>query len=367
MGKRLMLYSLVLVVAMVTCPVLAQMDCDDGDACTNDWVDDTFGQCTYTPVNCDDSDLCTFDVCDSKTGCGHYPVMCSDGDRLTTDTCDPATGCVYASADCDDADVCTVDQVAPNTGQCAYTPVDCDDGDSCTDDTCDGAIGCQHTPLDCDDENPCTVDLCDPAAGCEHVPVDCDDGDPTTIDACDPADGMCVHTPMDSLVPMVSVDIKPGSCQNPLNVRSRGILPAVLFGSDGFDVTTIDPESIRITREGFEGVPPVRYGYTDAGAPSVNGEVCACDGAGEEGVYDGDYNGDGYTDLVLKFRVPDVAFGLGLKDVGAGEMVLLAIIGETVVDATPVVGEDCVRIINKLKWWEEPTRPRGPTWPKKGR
>jgi hypothetical protein len=163
------------------------------------------------------------------------------------------------------------------------------------------------------------------------------------------------------------VDIKPGSCINPLNVRSRGVGPAVLFGSEGFDVTKVDPESIRMTREGFEGVPPVRYGYRDAGAPSVNGEPCACDGAGEEGVDDGDYNGDGYTDLALKFRVPDVADGLGLKDIAAGEIVLLAIVGETMADATPVAGEDCVRIINKLKWWEQPTRPKGPKRPKDGR
>jgi hypothetical protein len=328
---------------MIGSPVMAQMDCDDGDACTNDWVDATFGQCTYTPVTCDDSDMCTFDVCDSKAGCGHYPVMCSDGDPLTTDSCDQATGCVYASADCDDADACTVDQVDPDAGQCVHRPVDCDDGDRCTDDTCDKA------------------------AGCEYAPVDCEDGDPTTIDACDPADGMCVHIPMDSLDPLVSIDIKPGSCLNPLNVRSRGVVPVVLFGSEGFDVTTIDPESIRMTREGFEGVPPVRYAYMDAGAPSVNREPCACDDAGREGVDEPDYLGDGFMDLALKFSVPDVADGLGLKDVAAGETVLLTIVGETMADATPVAGEDCVRIINKLKWREQPTRPRGPTWPKAGR
>jgi len=360
MGKRLMLYALVLVMAMVTSPVLAQMDCDDGDACTNDWVDDTFGQCTYTPVDCDDSNYCTIDICDSRSGCISYPISCDDGDAATGDICDPQSGCVHALKDCDDADVCTVDQMDPDTGQCAYTPVDCDDGDSCTDDTCDGAVGCQYAPVDCDDANPCTADLCDPAAGCEHAPVGCDDGDPATIDACDPADGACLH------IPLISVDIKPGSCQNPLNVRSRGVVPVVLFGSEGFDVITVDPESIRMTRDGFEGVPPVRYAYTDAGAPFVNRELCGCDGAGEEGTDEPDYHGDGYTDLVLKFRVPDMADGLGLKDVAAGEMVLLSIVGETMADATPFAGEDCVRIINKLKWRDPPMRPRGPKWPKEG-
>jgi hypothetical protein len=366
MGKRLMLCSLIVVMALIASPVMAQVDCDDGDPCTNDLADDTVGQCTYTPVNCDDSDLCTFDVCDFKTGCGHYLVVCSDGDPLTTDTCDPATGCVYAATDCDDVDVCTVDQIDPHTGQCTYSPVDCDDDDSCTDDTCDRAVGCQHAPVDCDDSNPCTDDLCDLLAGCEHAPVDCEDDDPTTIDACDPADGACLHTPMASVDPMVSVDIKPGSCHNPLNVRSRGVLPVVILGSEALDVMIIDPARIRITRDGFEGISPLRYRYEDVGSPSENGEPCVCDSLGADDTEESYYNGDGYMDLVLKFRVPDLAHGLGLKDVTTGEIVLLTIVGETMADATPVAGEDCVSIINKLQWWEQPTRPKGPKRPKEG-
>src|SRR4030042_5245628 len=44
----------------------------------------------------------------------------------------------------------------------------------------------------------------------------------------------------------VAVDIKPGSCPNPMNVKSRGVLPVAILGTAEFDVTTIVPESIQL-------------------------------------------------------------------------------------------------------------------------
>lgn len=43
----------------------------------------------------------------------------------------------------------------------------------------------------------------------------------------------------------VPIDIKPQSCPNPINVKSRGVLPVAILGTAEFDVTTIDPASIR--------------------------------------------------------------------------------------------------------------------------
>ncbi|MHC4648611.1 MAG: hypothetical protein ACYTBJ_24405, partial [Planctomycetota bacterium] len=37
----------------------------------------------------------------------------------------------------------------------------------------------------------------------------------------------------------VAVDIKPGSCPNPLNLASRGVLPVAVLGSEDFDVSSI--------------------------------------------------------------------------------------------------------------------------------
>ena len=61
----------------------------------------------------------------------------------------------------------------------------------------------------------------------------------------------------------VNIDIKPGSCPNPLNVKAKGVLPATLLGTEDFDVTAIDPETICLTREGYEDyrVLPIRWDY----------------------------------------------------------------------------------------------------------
>lgn len=52
----------------------------------------------------------------------------------------------------------------------------------------------------------------------------------------------------------VPVDVKPTSCPNPLNVGSKGVLPIAILGAEDFDVTTVDPESVRL-----EGVAPLRW------------------------------------------------------------------------------------------------------------
>ena len=44
----------------------------------------------------------------------------------------------------------------------------------------------------------------------------------------------------------VTVDIKPQSCLNPLNVKSKGMLPVAILGSDVFDVNEIDIDSLEI-------------------------------------------------------------------------------------------------------------------------
>jgi hypothetical protein len=45
----------------------------------------------------------------------------------------------------------------------------------------------------------------------------------------------------------VFVDIKPASWPNPFQLKSKGVLPVAICGTEDFDVTTIDPETIRLT------------------------------------------------------------------------------------------------------------------------
>jgi hypothetical protein len=118
--------------------------------------------------------------------------------------------------------------------------------------------------------------------------------------------------------PFVSVDtdIKPGSCPNPLNPKSKSVLPVAVLGTQEFDVTTIDPQTILLGREGIEeGIAPIRYSYEDVATP-FEGELCDCH----------DLNGDGYLDLTLKFKTQELVDILKLKDV-AGETIPLTLTG----------------------------------------
>jgi hypothetical protein len=134
----------------------------------------------------------------------------------------------------------------------------------------------------------------------------------------------------------VPVDIKPGSCPNPFNTTSKGVLPVAVLGSEDFDVTTVDPATIRLTREGYEdGVCPLRWSYEDVATP-FEGELCECH----------DLDGDGYMDLSLKFKAQEVNDMLDLSD-EAGNTIPLLITGNLTeeADGTPIEGSDCVWVL----------------------
>jgi hypothetical protein len=124
----------------------------------------------------------------------------------------------------------------------------------------------------------------------------------------------------------VYVDIKPGSCPNPINTNSKGVLPVAICGTPDFDVTDIKPETIRL---GYF-VTPIRWAYEDLATPFM-GELCDCH----------ELTGDGIMDLTLKFKIQDV---VGSWDFFAdGEITQVHITGE-LYDGTPFEGQDCVRI-----------------------
>jgi len=124
----------------------------------------------------------------------------------------------------------------------------------------------------------------------------------------------------------VSLDIKPGSCPNPLNVKSKGVLPVAILGTEEFDVTTIDPASIRLV-----GAMPIRSGCEDVATPVAEPDICECTTDGP----------DGFTDLVLKFKTQDIVEVLGA--VTDGEMIELQLTG-VLFDETPIEGADCIII-----------------------
>lgn len=141
----------------------------------------------------------------------------------------------------------------------------------------------------------------------------------------------------------VYVDIKPGSCPNPLNLKSKGVLPVAVLGTADFDVTTIDPETVRLALAVGEGEPyvsPLRWSIEDVATP-FEGELCECH----------DLNGDGYLDLSLKFDTQELVITLDLEAY-AGETIPLILIGNLFGengDGLPIIGSDCIRILQTGK------------------
>ncbi|MFC2169968.1 PKD domain-containing protein [Acidobacteriota bacterium] len=135
----------------------------------------------------------------------------------------------------------------------------------------------------------------------------------------------------------VNIDIKPGSCPNPLNLESKGVLPVAVLGTEDFDVTVIDPETIVLAREGYEdfGVSPIRWNYEDVATP-FEGELCDCH----------DLNEDGFLDLTLKFKTKDLVQDLLLAE-ETGNTIPLTLTGNLTQenDGTQIRGSDCIKVM----------------------
>jgi len=128
-----------------------------------------------------------------------------------------------------------------------------------------------------------------------------------------------------------AIDIKPGSCPNPLNTKSRGVLPVAVLGSEDFDVDTIDIASIRLA-----GVAPIRSSFEDVAALVSDVNECACSTEGP----------DGFTDLTLKFETQKIVEAIG--EVDHGDELVLQLTG-VLSDGTPIEGSDCIVISGRHK------------------
>jgi len=138
------------------------------------------------------------------------------------------------------------------------------------------------------------------------------------------------------LAVQVPVDIKPQDCPNPLNLKSKGVLPLAVLGTEDFDATTINPLSVRLSREGIEeDVAPIRSDHEDVATP-FEGEPCECH----------DLNGDGYLDLTMKFKTQALVEKLNLSEF-VGQTIPLNLSGNLDEDdgGTPITGEDCVLVL----------------------
>ena len=132
----------------------------------------------------------------------------------------------------------------------------------------------------------------------------------------------------------VAVDIKPGSCPNPININELGVLPVAILGTDMLDVNQIDPATIRL-----EGVAPIRWDIDDVAEPyyPLIGKYDAYDCTKKKK--------DRYDDLSLKFNVLDIVVA-ALADVNDGDVLVLQVTANLKAEfgGDQIVGEDIVII-----------------------
>ena len=131
-------------------------------------------------------------------------------------------------------------------------------------------------------------------------------------------EGVVVSEP--PTITLAGLDIKPGGDQNPVNLKSRGVLPVAFLSGDDFDATDIDVDTILF------GDPVLLSGGAIGVAPLRSGEK--------------DVNGDGLIDLTLKFSMRD------LVDNGAlGGMSIEAILTGLTFDGMMFEGTDSLRLV----------------------
>ena len=111
----------------------------------------------------------------------------------------------------------------------------------------------------------------------------------------------------------VGIDIRPGGDQNPVNLRSNGVLPVAILGEEEFYVYDIDLSSLVL----------------DGASPKQKGN------SGQIGVFK-DINDDGLTDLLLHFELG----GLDVAD-DVSELILEGLLK----DGTAFTGSDAIRLV----------------------
>ena len=124
--------------------------------------------------------------------------------------------------------------------------------------------------------------------------------------------GLAIYKIYDLAFP-VTIDIKPGSDPNCVNINGHGVIPVAILGTDTFDVSNIDPSTLI-----FAGL--------EVRVRGNRGPSCGLE----------DTDSDGYLDLVCQFEDnPDY------WTPGDGEATLTG----TLFDGTQIVGTDSICVV----------------------
>ncbi len=143
------------------------------------------------------------------------------------------------------------------------------------------------------------------------------------------------------IIPMV-VDVAPGRCPGSINLRNRGRLKIVVFGTESLDVAGINPTTLTLRRadgvgqsldaesnqSGFD------FSFKDAGSPTQNlNSDCHSP------------QRDGRMDLVVRIAKELVDQAFELQDVRRGVTIELRVFAE-LWDGTHLGGADTVKVRN---------------------
>jgi hypothetical protein len=104
----------------------------------------------------------------------------------------------------------------------------------------------------------------------------------------------------------VDIDIKPGSCPNSINLKSKGVVPVAVLTTEYFDASIVDPVTVL-----FAGACPLRWTMEDV-------------------------DGDGDVDLLFHFKGQELDL-----DEDSTEATLTG----TTFDGVPIEGTDTVNIV----------------------
>ena len=106
----------------------------------------------------------------------------------------------------------------------------------------------------------------------------------------------------------VDIDIKPGSCPNSINLKSKGVVPVAVLTTPDFDASNVDPETVL-----FDGASPVRWTMEDV-------------------------DGDGDMDMLFHFKTQDLNLASASTEA--------TLTGYTTW-GNPITGTDSVKIVPK--------------------
>jgi hypothetical protein len=170
------------------------------------------------------------------------------------------------------------------------------------------------------------------------VPVGTEDGE-YCFDICAVGDGVELSRQSVCITVLneidVAVDIKPGSCPNPLNTKDRGQYPVAILGTADFDVSQVDPATIQL-----EGVSPLRWAFEDVATPYYEplNDCYSCTTMGL----------DGFMDMTIKFNAQEFIAALG-PDINDGDCLIVELTGNLKPEygSTPIKGYDIIKIIKQ--------------------